>query len=506
MSTPKLIFGLLDTSRAVADPFVSSRLRELTIAWSRFKYFGSIIESESIDAILAQALQRNVDYCLVQAHGHILDEVWQPDAGASADALTALERWMEGRDFLVAGQITGGRDGTYGLGRRFLLVNLNRYRTLGSPHFGAACARPQRMALPRAVAAQAGGIERLEPTGKTAVVEPASSGWSFVNASLEVGLPVDQLPAAVTALTIDLGPDLTAGGATPVASLRRILDPGLPDLGPGTDFGGLDERAAGFVRRIRGLSEKLPQGVFSWNLESYADVENPPEHFAPPIQALYTVAAGFKPNRILETHGFDERTRMVVFDYSRPGLAFRRLLHERWDGTDYPDFLRRLFRERAVDDAFYVLWNGASPETVHWPDVEARWQSELAAWGGAEALRRHWRRFRNIRVEYVCCDLLREPGPLLERVRNDPAAVIWWSNAFFSVHSNWFYTAADRSQRYRSFVGALAARAPDLFLYGADSNNISVNFIQAKPYVEWYCREGGDEREPARRHGRQIRF
>lgn len=502
MSTPNLVFGLLDRSREFPVPFVASRLRELTIAWSRFKYFGGIIEDVSVDAILAQAQRRTGDYCLIQAHGHILDEVWHPDSGEARDVLTALTLWIRDHDFLVTGHIVVGRGGAYGLGCRFLLVDLKHHRELGCPRFGARGAEAQRVSVPRAIAADGTGVERLDPTGARVSVAPGVPGWSFVDASLAAGLPVYEFPAAVTAAAIDLDAD----NAATLSTLRRVLDPRVRDLDLGVDLGALDRRSVRFLHRVRNLTENLPKGVFVWNLESYADVENPPEGFTPPIRTLYTVAAGFKPNRILETHGFDAKTRMVVFDYSRPGLEFRRLMHEQWDGVDYPDFLRFLFKALSPSDVHYVLWDNATPETVDWSDVEARWQAELAAWGGAQALRAHWHRFRDIRVEYVWCNLLTDPAPLLERVRKEPAAVIWWSNAFFSIHSNWFHTAADRRQRYLNFINALAARAPELYLYGADSNNISVNFVQARAYRDWFRQAGDDELEPARWHRHEIRF
>lgn len=501
MSQPKLIFGLLDTSRQVPDRLVADRLRGLTIAWSRFKYFGSMIEADSVDVLLSEALKRNAAYCLIQAHGHILDEVWHPDGGEALDIYLALETWIRDTDFLVTGRIVGDDDKGYGLDDGFVLVDLGRYRTLGCPRFGEPGDGPRPRVRPRVIAGAGAERARLDPTGGTMSVVPAAPGWSLVEASLRAGLPVYGLPTTVAAGVVDLRPD----DETELAFLRRFL---ANDDGPATLTGAIPggRRGQQFLNDLQGLTANLPHGVFIWNLEGYGDVELPPEGFEPPLRSLYTVAAGFKPNRILETHGFDERTRVVVFDYSQPALAFRRLLQTRWDGTDYPDFLKAVFQEQAVANAFYVLWNGASPDTVSWPDIEARWQAELAAWGGARALRQHWRRFRDLRVDYVYCDVLANPTPLLERVRDEPASVIWWSNAFFSVHSNWFYSAADRRARYCNFIASLAERAPRLFLYGADCNNISVNFVQARPYHAWYDRAGGDELEPGKWHRHEIRF
>jgi len=121
-------------------------------------------------------------------------------------------------------------------------------------------------------------------------------------------------------------------------------------------------------------------------------------------------------------------------------------------------------------------------------------------------LRAHWARYRRLRHELVPCNLLSDPGPLLARMRDEPAAVIWWSNAFFTVYSNWILDAGQRQAIYGRWIEALARRAPRLLLYGATSNNISVNFVRAAEYRDWYQDNAGDELEPGKLHRVELRF
>ena len=218
------------------------------------------------------------------------------------------------------------------------------------------------------------------------------------------------------------------------------------------------------------------------------------------------MAAGFKPNWILESHGFDERTRVVFYDYSEAGLEFRRLLLNEWDGADYPAFLRHLFRRLPSSRAFYLLWDGATPEDLDWDDVEARWRQEIDRWGGESVLRAHWARYRRLRHEMVPCNLLEGGAPLLSRLRDEESALIWWSNAFFTIYSNWKLDAGRRQEIYGRWIERLARRAPRLLLYGASSNNISVNAVRAADYWEWYRENAGDELEPGRLHRVELRF
>jgi hypothetical protein len=416
---------------------------------SRFGYSGPILEDEDLGALLARAHERGYRRCLVQSYGHVLNEVWTSDGGGGDGGFDPLERWLPGRGLAAAGRLLP--DGTPDPG--FLLVDLERWHGLGRP-------------------------DLLSP-----------------------GEPVAPLPAAAEGAGAHLRPEDPAAAA----ALRRYLDEGLAGFDPEAPSP-FDPAARGFLERVRRLTTSLRRGVFVWNLESYADVEDPPPGFRGPLDCLYSVAAGLKPNRILETHGFDTRTRVVFFDYSEPGLRFRRLLLETWDGRDYPSFVRRLFTSLPPEEAFYLLWEGTTPETVDWDRMEARWRQELDAWGGASVLARHWTRYRGLRHELVHCDLLAERGPLLARLEDRPSAAIWWSNAFFSFVSNWAHPAPERREIYRGFLDELAERAPGLFLYGASSDNVAVNGVRAAPYRDWYRRHGGDELEPGKLHRRELRF
>ena len=257
------------------------------------------------------------------------------------------------------------------------------------------------------------------------------------------------------------------------------------------------------------MTGQLRKGIFVWNLESYADIETPSEYFSPPLKNLYTVSAGFKPNRILETHGFDENTRMVVFDYSAKGLEFRRMIQEEWDGVDYPGFIKMLMKKIPSSEAFYLLWDGMTPENLDWSLVNKRWQEELKAWGGEEALYRHWQQFRRLNIEYVHCDILRQHDRLLDCINAQDNSLVWWSNAFFSVHSNWFYTTGQRVDYYRQWIKKVSEKAPELLLYGSDCHNVSVNCYPAGQYRDWFepaLREADGGLKPSALHRHEIRF
>ena len=76
-----------------------------------------------------------------------------------------------------------------------------------------------------------------------------------------------------------------------------------------------------------------------------------------------------------------------------------------------------LFQRFPHPDTFYQLWDDVTPENVDWKDIEFVWQRELNRWGGPDAMRDHWQAYARLEHEYVCCNLLTDPAPLLTRSR-----------------------------------------------------------------------------------------
>lgn len=468
MSNTQLVLGLLDNADQFPSTVSAARARDLTIAWSRFKYSGPIIEAKSLDDVLRQCAQTDASHCLVQSYGSILAEVWRPEDGEVPEVMTAIATWVESKDFFITCRTVTGPDGSPGLDPGFLLIDLGVYRDLGYPAAGP----PPWRTLLAAGKASGQAVRDIPPTIAASL------------ASLEPSRPEQWTP----------GPD--EGGES------------LPNESPESGGQGEEPRDE-FSDKIRWLSGQLRKGIFVWNLESYADIEQPSEHFSPPLRALYTVSAGFKPNRILQTHGFNRNTRFLVFDYSRQGLEFRRRIHEDWDGIDYPGFLKVLMKKIPHGEAFYLLWDGMTPDNIDWTQIQRRWEQELLAWGGEESIHAHWQRFRQLDIEYLHCDLLTEHDRLVELIDDGDHSLIWWSNAFFSVHSNWFYTMEQRTGFYRQWIGKLAEKAPKLLLYGSDCHNVSVNCYPAGLYRDWFemaMSEFGGDLNPPSLHRHEIRF
>jgi len=450
-----LVFGIVDSPSPGGDPALGRKLRDLTISWSRYDYRGRILESTTIEDVLEQAAGLGYRWCLVQRSGHIILEHWAADEGRKRFEQCVSE-WIGERDFLALGAVVVGDGQGERLDDQCLLVDVHRWLELGRPAL----------------------VER----------SPAN------------GLPVHDIGPALEGRRVSLGRLSPADARL----LARYLGDGIHGYANGERW--LDPETGAFVEQVRRQVINAGRGVFLWNLESYDDVRTPPHGFEPPITTLYGVASGFKPNMILESLGFDANTRVVFFDCSRRALEAKRLLLEEWDGHDFPAFLPHLFRELPSHVAHYHLWDGATPETLEPRAVERAWERELELWGGEQAFEEHWSRYRLLRHEFVRCDALGDAAPLVERVVPEQDAVIWWSNAFFSVWGNWLLDLPERKRRYARWVEELAERNPDLFLYGSDFANSSVNDVQAAQYGALLRDAGCDELIPLAAHAYEIRF
>ena len=459
-----LVFGVVDAPPGT-PPQLADKLRDLTVSWCRYGYRGPILAAPTVDAVLREAAQRGHRHCFVQFAGHVIRERWAPD-GPAPDLPALLAAFVEAQDYLVAGYVGGDAPEGGRLASRSLLVDVARHAALGSPAFG-----------------------------------------DLVAASLRAGLPVRSLEDTLSARTLDIG----AQHPEQAAALLPYLGAGI-ELLRGADGKSpvgqtLSPDQHEFLDVIARQTGNARRGVFLWNIEPYADIVA-----GAPGQAraatLYAVAAGFKPNAILHAHGFDADSEVVFFDYSERALAIRRYLVEQWDGADFPGLVRHLVRTFPPPQTYYHLPGDSTPEGIAWHIVEQAWERELVWWGGADRFAEHWQAYRRLPHRYLLCNLLDDPGPMLQAMAATPRSgdIVWWSNAFFTMYGNWFHAPAQRQASYERLMSGLAAANPQVLLYGSDYANANANGMSAGEYWTRYRQLAPNTLEPAALHRTAIRM
>ena len=500
-----VVFGLLDTSGKIPATRLAEKLRNFTIAWSRFGYHDDILENDSLDGLLQEALGLGYTYCLVQSYGHVIGETWIPEHWEQVDFQTALGRWIDTHDFFVTGTIFHSKDRWFGLDEDCLLVNLQHYAALGRPGFGQPCTTPVEVIKPGVIMESGPDKERfqsLEPARQTESAIPQHAGWNFINTSLRNGLAVLNFSKSLDESRINLFDP----SPRKMQAFAKHIDTELPDYSSTAPNPDLSYGQQQFLDSIDSQVKESRKGVFLFNLESYQDVVERPDNFTPPVSSLYSVAAGFKPNMILHSLGFNEATRMVFYDYSKTALEIRKVIVSEWDGEDFPQFVRYLMKIFPSSGVFYQLWANLGPDEIAWDDLQQLWLDEIEKWGGESVIKEHWNAYRELQHEYILCNLFKDQTSLLAAIDNQPNAAIWWSNAFFTIYSNWLFTANERKEIYDNWLEKVVERNPGIFLYGSDYNNINVNHIRAGEYLEQYLVDGDNYLKPGKFFKREIRL
>lgn len=442
------IFGLLRRDYEDSDT-AYKKLRELTISWTRYRYQGEIIEATSIDEIMAKASQTVAEFCLIQSVGHIIDERWYLSNWGKSGFYDSLQNLAKQGDFLVAAEQTAES-----LNSDCLLVSLSTYRALGQPPFSEA--------------------------------ESCHSGDNWISVSNASDLAIPELGKDINNCRFYLN-ELEQSTQQFASLFGRALEQ------DGIKF---DERSPQqrFIEKINRQINNAKNGVFLFNIENYGELNVSQE--SKPLDALFSVAAGFKPYRILAEKGFSWNTHVVFFDYSQSALDIKKHMIEHWDGEDFPAYIARLFKEFPHPEVFYQLWDSATPDNIDWSDISHMWQQELQKWGGQEKFKIHWQMCRRLPHLFLNCDLLQNRQLLLTRLSEYQNSYLWWSNAFFTIYSHWHFDASTRKQQYIDWLNSLLKVAPDCEISGADHNNAAVNGLSVREYVAQFDAQNCDQLRP----------
>lgn len=445
-------------------------LRDLTITWSRYGFQGEIIEASTVDELLAVAVEKGFAYCLVQRAGHVIYEQWYLRWWDQINFFDFLLETIKQQDFLVLGERVVESTGAEGLVADCFLINLETYQRLGSPAFGD----PGHHLIDGVAgnSVEKNGEVKLVPNGKVENTVAHGQGWGIVQASFSQQMPVLSFSDTINKERFDLATDRSD---TFESLIRKAPD-------DSSIRHGLTSQEQSFLERVYDQIENARNGVFLFNVESYQDLVEQPD----PIDGIFSVAAGFKAYRVLAVNGMTHDAQVVLYDYSSKALEVRKYIVDRWDGRHFPDFVKKVFNRYPEPDTFYQLWSGTRAVNIDWDDVDKFWQLELENWGGADQFQDHWQQYRKLPHTYMPVNLLTGREALFQKLREFRSPYLWWSNAFFTVYSNWLYSNEERQVLYEQWIEDLANAHPNCRINGADFNNSSVNGLKAGTYREIY--------------------
>lgn len=447
------VVGIYDDTRMSHNLSQAQKNKEITEFFTRFKYFGPIIVKQDINDVLDEALNYNVDYCIVQSVGHIIKD---------SQFFRFIEKWIEKQDFFITGHIMdknkknlnnpSGKEGYYGLHKQCMLVNLKYYEKFDKPVFGKKNVKEEFVVK----------AERhikdihddytplsLKPTEELTICTPLVDGWNFINTSL--------------------ANDLTVYNFHPKIREHKEF------IYPTTSAAELEHQ----LSWINNIAVFAQQCVFFWNTENYSDLKY--VKIPKPIKNLYSVAASFKPNMILNYYGFTDDCEVTYYDYSKPALAFKKMLLKEWNGEDYPKFLDYAQRKFFISET-----RGGDTEILTRNQL---WEREVDWWGGEKVIKEHWDRYKNLKHRFIHCDICETPEKITSNIKADEDSVIWWSNSFHTIGAQYLRGLSGAKSCYEMWLQQIQERNPNIWIFGKDYLDRPVEGERLKEYIDAYKSE-----------------
>ena len=426
---------------------IDQKRKEITEFFTRFKYFGPIVVGTSVNDVLDKALEYEVDYCIVQSVGHIIME---------ATFFNLIEKWIDKQNFFVTGHIMdknkqnknnpSGEEGYYGLHKQCMLVNLDYYKKFDKPVFGNKNSGEEFVVKAKRHAKDIHDDYTplsLAPTEELTICTPLVDGWNFISTSLANDLTVYNFHPKIRESKQYIYPSTSA------------------------------EELSKQLNWIQNIVDYAPQCVFLWNTENYKDLKYVPLN--KPINKLYSVAASFKPNMILNHFDFHESTEVVFYDYSKPSLAFKKLLVTQWDGEDYPAFITWALGKYSFSET------GGTETEIYTRDE--LWKREIEWWGSEKAIKDHWDKYKKLKHSYIHVDICENPEKITTKITDEENSIIWWSNAFHTVNAQYVRGLQGVTDCYNTWIKQIVNKNPNIWILGKDYLDRPIEGKQIKEYA-----------------------
>ena len=426
---------------------IDQKRKEITEFFTRFKYFGPIIVGTSVNDVLDKALEYEVDYCIVQSVGHIIME---------ATFFNLIEKWIDKQNFFVTGHIMdknkqnknnpSGEEGYYGLHKQCMLVNLDYYKKFDKPVFGDKNSGEEFVVKAKRHAKDIHDDYTplsLAPTEELTICTPLVDGWNFISTSLANDLTVYNFHPKIRESKQYIYPSTSA------------------------------EELSKQLNWIQNIVDYAPQCVFLWNTENYKDLKYVPLN--KPVNKLYSVAASFKPNMILNHFDFHESTEVVFYDYSKPSLAFKKLLVTQWDGEDYPAFITWALGKYSFSET------GGTETEIYTRDE--LWKREIEWWGSEKAIKDHWDKYKKLKHSYIHVDICESPEKITTKITDEENSIIWWSNAFHTVNAQYVRGLQGVTDCYNTWIKQIVNKNPNIWILGKDYLDRPIEGKQIKEYA-----------------------
>lgn len=478
LASHKMALGFWDRSEMIGNDFVASRCQQLSLFYKNSCVASMpVLRDTDVDQLMLKASSLGYQWILVQSYGHLT---------LRPRFFELLFDYIDNNEFFLLGHILDYKESYFELHHQCFLVNLELLRQFHFPPYGTPINDPQSLLVtdrseenfhdeytPHWIEGHRSGFRKWRI--------PRHEGWNLINSSIEHGYKVHNFTHEMRSFKTFLYP--TAFTNNFELALKDPYKVEELELNPCQKH---------FLRGMAYNWDVGKKSIFLFNTEDigYSHRKVPEDK---KLDALFSVASGFKTLKILGDNSFHSSTKVIYFDYCSNALDFRQRMLATWDGRNFVDFLKAhqdIYRyghyqcipradvSRLPGDAAFA---DIPQENTDYHQHERLWQKTLDEFGGAAEFQWVWKAVQDLDHHYVACDLLADSFPLApllcEFIQKE---VAWyWSNSFSVETAFTFMNEKKIWEGFENFSFLLRSCNTNLHLYGTTPEGIDLQHLDS---------------------------
>lgn len=447
--------GMLDITRDIANEWVAKRCYDLTY-WMINQ---SIIQNlctyggyhKSVKAIIEEAESNGSEVAIILAQGMMAQRLYK--------ILKYVNDYKDSNpDFFVMGHIMA-KEGRYpGLHRQMLVVNIKKWRELGSPEFDEQGVFWDRLqTLPNYKLSEETmsadyapkSIEGAEGYNEYNVVE---DGANWIALACENGIKIENFSYDIRDCKVYLYPYIDS-------DLLEHCWKNLDDDKSIDKLSNYSQRS--WIRKVAYQNFIEKDRVYAYNTErlSAEGIRS-----RGPVDVFFGAAAGFKTMKLLDNNRFHKNTEVNYFDWCDSSLNFKKHLLETWDGRDFHKWLL----EHDLKYNFSSTYRG---------NYEKFWRNEIEKEfnNSEQEFYELWQRYSKLKHNFYVIDIVNEPERLFELINKYSGnKVLWTTNIWASMQLHWNVEVEEVKEKFKKFADLMPT---DLICYGQDWRARDLNTI-----------------------------
>ena len=472
---PKISYALWNYMPGTDSPELAKKCKAMTLHFLKLRATQRVrvMQDFSLSRLLEDASLQS-EWCVVMTPGNIVHDGF----------FKSVERILSKASpaTMMFAHLLDRKNRGFGIHEQFFIINVKRWKEMGSPRFALAAENEVQLTRPQR------SVENvhddytplwLRPTQEEYRLRPRIFGWNIIDRALKRGLEIENVPQDLRRYKCYLYPEENT------TALHQAIDQ-IQDLK--LDFPSLllTDHQKSVLQRLQIEAAFYGQKAFLFNTEGYWEVEA--RENKRPLDAIFTLASGFKDLVMLREHGATPTGKLVYFDLCAQALAIKKLMYEKWDGRDFPAFIMRIHEENRDELNGLVF-------TVGHDEFQKKWEEEIKLWGSEDRFQRTFRQAQLMEKEFVHMDILGDPSPITQRLAQSQGKnfAIWYSNCFNFTSSlafrGWNMDWIEESGvNFLSRLHRVAtSQGKDIVIYGEDVAHGVKCPITSDRIVEVFC-------------------